>query len=604
MVSDLGALSGREVGDAAALIRYREAGDPSALDALFARHGGFVTAVARRSLGNLAGDADDAAQAVFVLLMRRAAAAGRSASRAGSLRPWLHRATVLTCRSLCRSAARRHRREAAVGVPADAAVPPTPAAESAIDAEFNRLSRGDREALSLRYFDDLSHAEVGRALGVGEEAAKKRVRRALSRLRERLVRRGVAGMTAVGASGLLADSAAANPACLFRFTSQVAGPAGGYWAMSAAAAVLLAGALGAAAFLLTPRPIDAAPSRPIAEKPPPFHWRAARKRAVLWQLMRAKGGDPKKAQKAIDRGLAWLAKRQRRDGSWRGTPQAAGYPIGITGLALMAFLGDGHAPDRGPHRKAVARGFAFLLSQQTPAGGFRGDMNYEAGIAAVALCEGHGMTGDAKLGAAARKALKHLAAAQLDSGGWTYKSKGAGRGDTSNTGWPVQAFRAARAARLPLPEGSMKQVMNYLDTVACAEGAKYGYIRRDARVSMTSVGLTCRRLAGWHRTHADSYAAGLKYISETEPRRGRANAYADYYAAQVACDDFGRAYRGGVWPAARDFSLKAQRADGSWGANAGVYLKATGPVGTTAIRLLILETPLRYPPTAVRRRLR
>jgi hypothetical protein len=61
-----------------------------------------------------------------------------------------------------------------------------------LDAALSKLSAGDRDALLLRFFSAKSHREIAAQLGVSEETARKRAFRAVNRLREVLLKRGVA----------------------------------------------------------------------------------------------------------------------------------------------------------------------------------------------------------------------------------------------------------------------------------------------------------------------------------------------------------------------------------------------------------------------------
>src|SRR4029434_10974528 len=72
-----------------------------------------------------------------------------------------------------------------------------------LDAALGELSESDRDALLLRYFERKSAQEMAQALGISDEAAQKRVSRAVERLREFFAKRGVT----VGASGLVVISA-------------------------------------------------------------------------------------------------------------------------------------------------------------------------------------------------------------------------------------------------------------------------------------------------------------------------------------------------------------------------------------------------------------
>src|SRR5437762_7678801 len=83
-----------------------------------------------------------------------------------------------------------------------------------LDKALDRLGRVDRDALLLRFFENRSLADVGRALGASEEAARKRVNRALDKLRADLLYRGVRTTAAVLATGISVNAVQLAPAGL------------------------------------------------------------------------------------------------------------------------------------------------------------------------------------------------------------------------------------------------------------------------------------------------------------------------------------------------------------------------------------------------------
>jgi len=89
-----------------------------------------------------------------------------------------------------------------------------------LDEAINKLGSTDRTAIVLRFFEQREFKEVGEALGSNEEAARKRVNRALDKLRVILARRGVT-LSAVGLGSVLSASAvsAAPASLLFGVTS-------------------------------------------------------------------------------------------------------------------------------------------------------------------------------------------------------------------------------------------------------------------------------------------------------------------------------------------------------------------------------------------------
>lgn len=157
----------------------------AALEDAVRRYLPLVYAAARRQLPD-ASLAEDVTQAVFMVFARRR----------GDLPPnvvlssWLLKVTHFACLQARRNAGRRreHERKAAQMRPAVIEAEPMPkgllAAE--VDSALAGLSEADRDVLTLRYLEEMPVAEVGRRLGVSEEAAQKRIDRAIARLRKKM----------------------------------------------------------------------------------------------------------------------------------------------------------------------------------------------------------------------------------------------------------------------------------------------------------------------------------------------------------------------------------------------------------------------------------
>ena len=133
--------------------------------------------------------AHDVAQLVFTDLARKAPSLSRTVVLGG----WLHRATLYAAAQMMRSDRRRRLREQAAAMTALESETATDwqAIRPALDEALDKLNQTDRNALLLRYFEHRSLAEIGSALGTNEDAAGKRVKRALEKLRVVLVRRGI-----------------------------------------------------------------------------------------------------------------------------------------------------------------------------------------------------------------------------------------------------------------------------------------------------------------------------------------------------------------------------------------------------------------------------
>ena len=202
--------------DAELLRAYVEHGSETAFGAIVERHKGLVYASALRQTGD-AGLAEEITQAVFIVLARKAATLKPGAILSG----WLFRATRFATSDALKGERRRVRREQEASLmnpantdPDDDSVALWQEIAPVLDESLARLGERDRHALLLRFFDQKNLAEVGRALGLSEDGARRRVQRALEKLRGMLGKRGVAVPAVVLASALAANAAPAAPVTL------------------------------------------------------------------------------------------------------------------------------------------------------------------------------------------------------------------------------------------------------------------------------------------------------------------------------------------------------------------------------------------------------
>jgi RNA polymerase sigma factor (sigma-70 family) len=186
--------------DAELLRAYLTDRSEEAFRELVGRHIAIVQGVARRQAGIDAHLADDVTQRVFVLLAQKAPTLARHATLLG----WLYTTARLESLRAARDEARRRNRETkAVDMNASqdsaGAEPGWDKLQPVLDDAMSQLGAADREAVLLRYFSGRSFAEVGGALRISEEAARKRVDRAVEKLRALLGRRGIVSTsTALG----------------------------------------------------------------------------------------------------------------------------------------------------------------------------------------------------------------------------------------------------------------------------------------------------------------------------------------------------------------------------------------------------------------------
>ena len=183
--------------DATLLRDYVEKRDERAFAELVRRHLNVVYAAALRRTGGQRHLAEEISQKVFCDLSRKAAALTHHPALTG----WLYRSTRYAAIDAARAELRRQKLAQSFTAMPD----PSPASELPVDWEslrpviddaMDQLESRDRELMLLHYFNALTFAEAGGQLNLSEEAARKRISRALDKLRGQLARRGVTSTTA------------------------------------------------------------------------------------------------------------------------------------------------------------------------------------------------------------------------------------------------------------------------------------------------------------------------------------------------------------------------------------------------------------------------
>ena len=179
--------------------------------------------------------AEEVVQSAFIDLARQA----HQLAANTILSAWLYQVTRRTAINVVRREARRQIREqiASELTAMNATASDWTQVEGLLDDAMDALDETDRTAVLLRYFENKSLREVGEMLGASDNAAQKRISRAIDRLREFFTKRGVA----IGASGLIgaisANAVQAAPIGLAATISTAALVAGTTLAGSAAASI-------------------------------------------------------------------------------------------------------------------------------------------------------------------------------------------------------------------------------------------------------------------------------------------------------------------------------------------------------------------------------
>jgi hypothetical protein len=319
-------------------------------------------------------------------------------------------------------------------------------------------------------------------------------------------------------------------------------------------------------------------------------------------LLRSRGGSPL-SQAAVGAGLAWLARKQLKDGSWEfdGTSKDK---IAATGMALLPFLAAGETHKFGDkYKDTVRRGLRWLMNRVGSGGGFSGTTSmYSHAIATVALCEAAGMTKDPIAKAKATLAVGYIIGAQGRNGSWGYSGPNPSEGDTSIVGWQIQALASARMAEIKFDVDKVyKNANKFLESVSSDSGSKYGYRDNSPTPTLSAVGLLSRYYMKELSPRHPAFGRGVDYLKQFPPRKEHFDMYYYYYATQVV-----HFYDGPDWhkfwnPKMRDMLIELQRKgdesiNGSWDKDQGFIGSACGRLGTTCLALLTLEVYYRHLP--------
>jgi RNA polymerase sigma factor (sigma-70 family) len=264
--------------DAQLLHQYVAERSHEAFAELVRRHVDHVYSAALRQTGRDSDAAEEVTQRVFILLANKAESLDRDPEVL--LGGWLFNAVRYIARDVLRKEERRARHEqkaaemahAGRGSPRHAAAQPADPewkeVEAELDDAMSHLGPRTRGVLVLRFFEGKTAREVAEQLGISEEAARKRVSRAVDELRELFLRRGVVlsaatltdGLTTIATlkapAGLAASAASAASAATSASTATAAAITGG---AIMASAKLKTAALIAAVVLLTGGAVAVAP---------------------------------------------------------------------------------------------------------------------------------------------------------------------------------------------------------------------------------------------------------------------------------------------------------------------------------------------------------
>ena len=303
-------------------------------------------------------------------------------------------------------------------------------------------------------------------------------------------------------------------------------------------------------------------------------------------------------EESIDRGLAFLALLQEKDGCWlsNGQPHPA-----VTSLSVMAFISAGHVPREGPYQKNVDKAVRWVLTQQRPDGIFSAtewDEMYQHGICTMMLCEVVAMS-DAKLAKeikpklekAVKRILESQSMASGSKGGWRYRY-GSNDADLSVTGWQILALRAARNIGCDVPAERIELALKYVQQCHDPSSGGFAYLPgSQVTLACTGTGILANELCGKERHHSrDTLKAG-SYLLRTPLRPGENHFYYSAYYCSQAMFQLGNNYWLIYRPQLHKLLLDSQQRNGGWLTNDGV-----GTTYSTAMAILALTVEFRLLP--------
>ncbi len=348
--------------------------------------------------------------------------------------------------------------------------------------------------------------------------------------------------------------------------------------------------------------------------PKPYRLRLDAEREKWFHRM----GGSAESWRAIESALKWLAANQSTDGRWEAgrlgggqETQVAGHDrrgaganadTGMTGLALLAFLGAGQTQYQGDYTQVVQRGLNYLRRQQRTDGCLSGSSRlfaamYCHGIAALAISEAYALTGDPELRMPTVRAIEFSLRAQHRRGGWRYQP--GDTGDMSQFGWQVMAVASARYAGLGIAETERDRMRDFLQRCSVGPHRALAGYRPGERASetMSAEAMVCRVFLDQvpSKQGIDEFQ---KYIARELPRDGQANLYYWYYGTLALHQLQGPTWDN--WSRALQRQLvKRQRTGGdlkgSWDPDT-VWGGYGGRVYSTSLAALSLEIYYRYLP--------
>ncbi len=200
--------------------------------------------------------------------------------------------------------------------------------------------------------------------------------------------------------------------------------------------------------------------------------------------------------KPVRAGLDWLKKHQSPEGHWdadrfmeqddrKDLPASDGSgsllnDVGLTGLALMAMLGNGNTVSAGPHKQAVRDGVLWLESVQGDSGLIGKESGnatlYNHAISTLAISEACVLSHRSpRLRRLVMRAVEPILNARNPYGAWRYSLQPNGDSDTSVTGWMVMALTSAKESKIKVGDEVFDGAKTWFNSMLDKKTGRVGY---------------------------------------------------------------------------------------------------------------------------------
>ena len=326
-----------------------------------------------------------------------------------------------------------------------------------------------------------------------------------------------------------------------------------------------------------------------------------------------------KTFKAIRAGLNWLQRVQdKKTGGWEVGRWGGGQVksnAGVSGLALLAFLGFGCTDSHRQYGPTVRKAMQYLISRQQSDGPDRGSFGermYSQAICTMSLCEAYSLrqaerrcdTLQRALRTAAQNGIDYILSKQPSYGGFSYRGSG---NDVSVTGWQVMAIKSGLVAGIDVPSSARERTEHFLRLCLSRDYATPYRFRPAGGTTggtprMTAVSLACRLFMGHPRSARDCVGQTrwlTRDNTHLKTARRAGDLYYIYYMSLAMYQVGGEHWE--TWKDTFDAALRARQVEtgpdkGSWPVEGTSYGRHGGRVYTTAMALLSLEVYFRFLP--------